>query len=111
MSDGAGGDGAGGDSGGVAGGVDFEVSSQVPPFAPAYPASHIHALDAVLPAGEFEFKGQTVQTPLPSTGLYVPATQALQEPLPAADLYFPTGQAVHDADASTVDPPPHAQHI
>lgn len=41
------------------GGVAVEV--QIPPFAPAYPGSHAHALDAVLPDGDFAFAGQSVQ--------------------------------------------------
>lgn len=75
----------------------------VPPLA-VYPGSQEHALDVVLPAGEFEFGGQGVQAPTPSAALYVPTRQALQGPLPAPNLYFPAGHPVHVPPSGPVYP-------
>ena len=41
--------------------VPAKHCKHVPPSAPVYPASQIHAVMAVLPAGEFEFAGQLTQ--------------------------------------------------
>ena len=41
--------------------VPAKHCKHVPPSAPVYPALQIHAVMAVLPAGEFEFAGQLTQ--------------------------------------------------
>jgi len=41
-----------------------------PPFAPVYPALHLHEVSVVLPAGDTEFDGQFEQLTGPKPSLY-----------------------------------------
>ena len=50
------------------------------PTSPTYPAGHVQADKLVLPAGDTEFVGHVVHSPLLCEVLYFPASHALQGP-------------------------------
>ena len=51
------------------------------PFAPVYPALHMHWVETVLACAELEPAGQSVHNAVPVPALKVPATQGRHGPL------------------------------
>jgi len=49
-------------------------------LSPKCPGLHVHAVAAVLPAGEFELAAQAVQSASPLPALNLPASQSMQSP-------------------------------
>jgi hypothetical protein len=71
-------------------------ASNGPPFGPLYPLLAIQAVLIELPAGEFEFGTQDVQTVTvvaANAVEYVPELQSLHAALPITALYFPATHA------------------
>jgi hypothetical protein len=69
---------------------------------------------AALPAGEFEFDGQTLHVELaeaPTAVEYVPATQSEQVAVPVNALYFPDTQAEQVPPSGPENPASQMQFV
>jgi hypothetical protein len=66
--------------------VVITIGLHMPPSGPENPSLHLHAVAAVLAAGELEWAGQAVQSTKPLSALNLPASQAVQSPSPGPVL-------------------------
>jgi hypothetical protein len=89
-------------------------AAHVSPTGPVDPALQVQFVKDALPAGEFEFDGQTLHVELveaPSAVEYVPATQSEQVAVPVNTLYFPDTQAEQVPPSGPENPASQVQFV
>ena len=85
-----------------------------PPSDPVDPALQVQFVKAALPAGDFDFDGQTRHVEFaedPTAVEYVPASQSVQVAVPVNTLYFPATHAAHWPPSDPVDPALQVQFV